>query len=213
MAQPRKPRTPTSGRNVEKPREIALLAAPARQELVDTLEALGGEASVATLAAHEQAQVVVEAIGRPADGLYYHLRLLVRGGLLEELPDEGDGRRYRTRADKGTRLQLRYRGGRNAGAAAVEKVGSSMMRIAARDFAAALKRSDVATEGAEREVWASRSKGWVDARDLAEINRLLARALELLQKPRSASRDKLIALAWVLAPLPVRPSRRGQDED
>lgn len=208
MAQPRKPRpaaaSRAASRAVEKPREIALLAAPARQELVDTLEALGGEASVATLAAQ---------LGRPADGLYYHLRLLVGGGLLEELPDDGDGRRYRTRVEKGSRLQLRYRGGRNAGAAAVDKVGASMMRIAARDFSAALKRSDVATEGAEREVWASRSKGWVDRRDLAEINRLLARALELLHKPRSASRDKLIALAWILAPLPVRPSRRGQADE
>lgn len=208
MAQPRKPRpaaaSRAANRAVEKPREIALLAAPARQELVDTLEALGGEASVATLAAQ---------LGRPADGLYYHLRLLVGGGLLEELPDDGDGRRYRTRVEKGSRLQLRYRGGRNAGAAAVDKVGASMMRIAARDFSAALKRSDVATEGAEREVWASRSKGWVDRRDLAEINRLLARALELLHKPRSASRDKLIALAWILAPLPVRPSRRGQADE
>lgn len=206
MAQPRKPRpaTATANRAVEKPRQIALLTAPARQELVDTLEALGGEASVATLAAQ---------LGRPADGLYYHLRLLVGGGLLEELPDDGEGRRYRTRVDKGSRLQLRYRGGRNAGAAAVDKVGASMMRIAARDFSAALKRSDVATEGAEREVWASRSKGWVDRRDLAEINRLLTRALELLHKPRSASRDKLIALAWILAPLPVRPSRRGQADD
>ncbi|WP_313914226.1 helix-turn-helix domain-containing protein [Tahibacter sp.] len=204
MAQPRKPRPATANRAVEKPRQIALLAAPARQELVDTLEALGGEASVATLAAQ---------LGRPADGLYYHLRLLVGGGLLEELPDEGEGRRYRTRVDKGSRLQLRYRGGRNAGAAAVDKVGASMMRIAARDFSAALKRSDVATEGAEREVWASRSKGWVDRRDLAEINRLLTRALELLHKPRSATRDKLIALAWILAPLPVRPSRRGQADD
>jgi DNA-binding transcriptional ArsR family regulator len=205
MAQPRKPRpAATANRAVEKPRQIALLAAPARQELVDTLEALGGEASVATLAAQ---------LGRPADGLYYHLRLLVGGGLLEELPDDGDGRRYRTRVEKGSRLQLRYRGGRNAGAAAVDKVGASMMRIAARDFSAALKRNDVATEGAEREVWASRSKGWVDRRDLAEINRLLARALELLHKPRSASRDKLIALAWILAPLPVRPSRRGQADE
>lgn len=203
MAQPRKPRTAGAGRTVEKPREIALLAAPARQELVDTLEALGGEAAVATLAAQ---------LGRPADGLYYHLRLLVKGGLLEELPDQGDGRRYRTRVADGTRLQLRYRGGRNAGAAAVEKVGASMLRIAARDFGSALKRSDVATEGPLREVWASRSKGWVDERDLAELNRLLARALQLLHKPRTPARDKLIALTWVLAPLPVRPSRRGQPD-
>lgn len=193
-----------SNRPVEKPREIALLAAPARQELIDTLEALGGEASVATLAAQ---------LGRPADGLYYHLRLLLRGGLLDELPDEGDGRRYRTKAEQGARLQLRYRGGRNAGAAAMEKVGASMLRIASRDFASALREGDVVTDGPEREICASRTKGWVDSKDLAEINRLLGRALQLLHKPRSAARDKLIAVTVVIAPLPVKPSRRGQDED
>lgn len=207
MAQSRKsastPKKP-SNRPVEKPREIALLAAPARQELIDTLEALGGEASVATLAAQ---------LGRPADGLYYHLRLLVRGGLLEELPDEGDGRRYRTKAQQGARLQLRYKGGRNAGAQAMEKVGSSMLRIASRDFAAALRQGDVVTDGEEREIIASRTKGWVDGKDLAEINRLLGRALQLLHKPRSGARDKLIAVTVVMAPLPVKPSRRGQDED
>jgi DNA-binding transcriptional ArsR family regulator len=204
MAQVRKSRTapPPANRAVEKPREIALLAAPARQELVDTLEALGGEASVATLGAQ---------LGRPADGLYYHLRLLVKAGLLEELPDSGDGRRYRIRADQGARLQLRYRSGRNAGAAAVEKVGASMLRIASRDFAAALKRGDVPTEGAQREIIASRTKGWVDARDLAEINSLLARAQQLLHKPRAKGRDKLIALTVMLAPLPVKPVRRGQE--
>ena len=68
-------------------------------------------------------------------------------------------------------------------------------------------------DGAEREIIASRTKGWVDAKDLAEVNRLLGRALQLLHKPRSGARDKLIAVTVVMAPLPVKPSRRGQDED
>ena len=56
---------------VERVEQIALLASPARQEIVDTIEALGGEAAVAELAAQ---------LGRSSDGLYYHLRHLVRGG-------------------------------------------------------------------------------------------------------------------------------------
>ena len=66
---------------VENAREIALLASPARIEIVDTLEALGEAVTVAELAAR---------LGRPADGLYYHLRQLADGGLIEEQLDLSD---------------------------------------------------------------------------------------------------------------------------
>src|SRR5690606_35645211 len=135
---------------------------PVRQEIVDTLEAMGGEASVAELAAE---------IGRPADGLYYHLRLLARGGVLDEVAGDGDGRRYRSRAREFTRLV--YRPGATANAAAVERVAAALLRIAGRDFAAAIARRDVVVEGERRELWASRVKGWVGDSELAEINRLL----------------------------------------
>ena len=70
---------------LEKADEIELLASPTRIELIDTLEALGGEATVAELAAQ---------LGRPADGLYYHLRQLAAGGLIVE-EESAEGRRYR----------------------------------------------------------------------------------------------------------------------
>src|SRR5687768_8664088 len=63
-------------RAISDPAQIRLLSSPVRQEIVDTLSAFGGEASVAALA---------EQLGRPADGLYYHLRALVRGALVLEV--------------------------------------------------------------------------------------------------------------------------------
>ena len=63
------------GGTVEDPGKIALFATPVRVELVTAIQALGGAATVAQLAIQ---------LGRPADGLYYHLRALVRGGLLRE---------------------------------------------------------------------------------------------------------------------------------
>ena len=60
---------------IRDPGRIAVLASPVRQEIVDTLAMLGGEASVAALA---------EQLGRPADGLYYHLRLLEQHELIVE---------------------------------------------------------------------------------------------------------------------------------
>jgi DNA-binding transcriptional ArsR family regulator len=185
---------------IEDADEIALLASPTRIEIVDTLEALGDAVSVAELAA---------AVGRPADGLYYHLRQLAEGGLIEE-EAAPDGRRYRSRTRKGDRLRLRYRPGATANADAVGRVAASVLRVAGRDFARALADPDTVVEGPRRELWAARGKGWVDATELAEINRLLARLMELVQKPATERpRGKLVALSWVLAPVEAKPARRA----
>ncbi|HEU4665803.1 MAG TPA: winged helix-turn-helix domain-containing protein, partial [Dokdonella sp.] len=143
---------------VEDAGEIALLASPTRIEIVDTLEALGDAVSVAELAA---------AVGRPADSLYYHLRQLAEGGLIEE-EEAPEGRRYRSRTRKGDRLRLRYRPGATANADAVGRVAASVLRVAGRDFARALADPDTVVEGPRRELWAARGKGWVDATELAE---------------------------------------------
>lgn len=184
---------------IENPKEIGLLASPTRIEIVDTLESLGGEATVAELAAH---------LGRPADGLYYHLRQLAEGGLLIETAT-AEGRRYRTRMAEGERLRLRYRPGKNANAQAVGDVAASVLRVAGRDFKRAIADPDAVAEGALRELWAARNKGWVGDSELAEINRLLVRVINLLHRPRTTTRKRLVALSWILAPVDAKPARRG----
>ena len=87
---------PASG-IVEDAKRIAVLSTPIRIELVTAIQALGGVATVAELAAQ---------LGRSADGLYYHLRTLARGGLLEETV-EADARRYRLVTPPGERMRLR----------------------------------------------------------------------------------------------------------
>jgi len=183
---------------VEDAGEIELLASPTRIEIVDTLEALGRAVTVAELA---------QQMARPADGLYYHLRQLADGGLIEQ-EDDADGRRYRTRTRKGDRLRLRYRPGATANAEAVGRVAASVLRVAGRDFARALADESAVVEGAQRELWAARGKGWVGPAELAEINRLLKRLMDLLQKPRREPGGRLVALSWVLAPVDAKPSRR-----
>jgi DNA-binding transcriptional ArsR family regulator len=193
MAQTRRPHGA-----VENADEIELLASPTRIELVDTLEALGGEASVAELAAQ---------LGRPADGLYYHLRQLARGGLLIEEATAA-GRRYRTRTARGERLRLRYKPGKTANAKAVSGVAASVLRVAGRDFKRAIADAEAVAEGPLRELWAARNKGWVGDTELAEINRLLMRLNVLLRRPRTTARNRLIALSWILAPVDAKPARR-----
>jgi len=179
---------------VERPAHIALLASPARQELVDTLDALGGEASVSELSAQ---------LGRPVPGLYYHLRLLARAGLIEELAGAAGARRYRVPSA----LRLRYRPGNTANARAVAQFAGGMLRIAKRDFEAGLREPGVVSDGPRRALWAARVKGWVGERELVELNRLIARLSVLISPQRKLGRDRLVALTWVLAPL--RAKRPG----
>jgi DNA-binding transcriptional ArsR family regulator len=202
MAQSRRPPGAVAPRRYQRIREagqIALFDSPVRQDIVDTLEALGGEADVATVAAQ---------LGRPPDGLYYHFQLLLEGGLLQALEGEGGGRRYRIGTRRGTALKLDYRGDADS-EAAVGRVVDRLLGTARRDFHAALAQPDTVVEGTRRELWAGRNKGWVDAKALAEINLLLARIQSLLQGPRRAGRDRLVSVSFVLAPLPAKPGRRA----
>lgn len=184
---------------VEDAKQIAVLSTPIRIELVTAIQALGGAATVAELAAQ---------LGRAADGLYYHLRALTRGGLLEEVA-EPDARRYRLITPPGERMRLRYQPGATANARAVSKVAAGMSRLAQRDFQRALANPDTVVEGPARELWVARLRGWADADDLVEVNRLLGRLADLLLSSRPASGGKLVALHWLLAPLDAQSLRRG----
>jgi len=188
---------------IENAAALGTLVSTVRQEIVDTIEAIGGDVAVADIATH---------LGRPADGLYYHLRRLVDGGILREGEDRGDGRgrRYGTAAPRGRRVRLKYGRGTRANRTTVAKVVRGMLRTAERDFDRALRGSGAVGEGALRDLWASRLKGWVGEADLREINRLLARLSELLMQPREVGRDRLLTLAWVLAPVDDRPLRRSR---
>ncbi len=221
---------------------VEALAYPLRQELIDTVTAFGGEAAAGELAEH---------LGRPVDGLYYHLRLLVKRGLLDEAVTRNRAgrqeRRYRLAGGGRGTLRLAYRPTASAGAMgvtrstsatsaaaktnraaggargrarseakararndeALRKVVTGMMRIAGRDFNAALADSEVAVEGKRRQLWAARNKGWVSGEELEELNRLLGRLLELFERPRSDEHQHLMSLCFVLAPVAARPKRRA----
>lgn len=183
---------------IDEAAQIALLAAPARLEIIDALEAAAVPLSVAELA---------QALGRAADGLYYHLRPLVEAGLVIEHPGAGM-LRYRTAAQPGARLRVRYHPGDTDNARAVAGAVGSLLRVAERDFRRALADPASAVEGPRRELWAARATGWVSTTDLAEINRLLARLGELLHRSRGEPGGRHVALAWVLAPLATQPTRR-----
>ncbi|WP_369059474.1 helix-turn-helix domain-containing protein [Caulobacter sp. 73W] len=187
-------------RLVRDPAQVRLLSSPARQEIVDTLSALGGEASVASLA---------DELGRPADGLYYHLRALVAGGLVEEVrASEQEERRFRLAGAGEGPLRLAYDLGPEGNAAELALFAQAMLKIAHSDFEAALT-CDPTVAGTRRELWASRNKGWLSEADLSEVVTLLERLSSITSQPRAPGRDRLMSVSFCVAPLVVRAKRRG----
>ncbi|MEO8743557.1 MAG: helix-turn-helix domain-containing protein [Lysobacteraceae bacterium] len=184
---------------IDDAKQIDALATSIRFEIVSALEAMDDAATVAELA---------DALGRPADGLYYHLRALVRAGVLHEQIDAGV-RRYRSTVPAGQRSRLGYKPGATKNAKAVERTATSMSRLSQRDFANAIARSDSVVAGPLRELWAARVRAWVGDEELTELNRLLNEIVQLLHRPRSKDADKLIALHWIVAPIDAKPARRA----
>ncbi|WP_296946060.1 helix-turn-helix transcriptional regulator [uncultured Massilia sp.] len=191
-------------RAIDAPDLIDVLSAPLRQEIVDMLAALGGEAGVAELALQ---------MGRHADGLYYHLKILCKAGLVVDAgAGEGSERRYRLAGDGVQPLRLAYRTGSAPHAAALRKFAHGLLQVAEKDFGEALEMEDVVGAGPVRELWAARNKAWLTQAELEEVNGLLERLCELMSRPRSDERSRLMSCAFVLAPHAALPKRRGQQE-
>ena len=184
------------GRPIRNLAQLQALDSSIRQEIVDSLQALGREASVSEIA---------ELVGAPADGLYYHLNALARAGLVRRRgsprKDRGQGRPEALYRLVGARhgLRLRYPRGGGPEAEATRRLVATMLRTANRDFARALARDDVAFDGAQRELWASREKGWLAREDLARANALLVELCELWRAGRPGPGARLYSLSFLLA--------------
>jgi DNA-binding transcriptional ArsR family regulator len=192
--------TPVKPRQIDDPKRIRVLASPVRHEIVDTLSALGGTVTVAQLAEH---------LGRHADGLYYHLKLLTRASLVEEIAGDGGDRAFRLAGGGKAPLRLAYRPERRANVTALETYARGLLKVAQRDFVRALGEPDVIASGKRRQLWAARNKGWLSESDLVQVNDLLERLCTLTSQHREPGRDTLVSLAFSLAPLERKSRRRG----
>ncbi len=183
---------------IRDPAQVRALASPARQEIVDALAA-AGPCSVAELAGH---------LGRAPDALYFHLRKLMGVGLVLERGAQKNGRHVAAVYDvPGRPMGIRYGGA--IGGPALQRVVNSALRLAGRDFGRAFGAGVgiAVTEGADRNLWGGRAKGWVGKKELAEVNRLIARMLHVIGSGRPGRGRRPQTFTYVLAP--VRPSRRA----
>jgi len=143
------------------------------------------------------------------------VRALVEADLIEQGGYRDGGRKpealYNVKP-RGTSLRLRYDPVDPENVAAVKGVVSSMLRVAERDFGGGFVPGVAVCRGPERNLWASRHRGWLSDADLREVNLLLGRLGELLGQGRAPGREQLHVLTYVIAPVEARGKRREKKE-
>ena len=202
------------GRRIERVEQVRALESTVCQEIVDLVDA-AGPCSVREMAG---------LMGRRPDSLYYHVRKLKATGLLLDRGIRGSGRRAEAVYDvPGRPLRLGYDPSDPDNVRAVSRVVASMLRSANRDFGAGFRPDIAIVDGAARNLWAARMKGWLSDDDLAELNGLLNRILQVFHRREGAGADagdpnaaigdsrRLHSLTWVLAPIDVAVARERSE--
>lgn len=190
---------------IREPRQIEALGSPARQEIVDGLQALG-PCSIALLA---------ESLGRAPDSLYYHVRKLERVGLVVQRGTQGAGVREEALYDTPGRMVIDHEPGTARERRRLAGLVSSALRMSGRELGAALDSGRaVYRRGARRNAWGARVKAWLTPTELAAARAHLEALSQLFARAHKRPGAALHSLTFVLAPLvpssrsPVRERTR-----
>ena len=173
--------------------QLKALASAPRQEIVDVLSRMG-TVTVAELAA---------TLGRPADALYYHLRLLVRVGLVVPVePTKSVGRSETSFRTIAPELHLEYSSADVKRVRSTSAIVSSMLRLGIRDFRRSLAAGTARLARPGRELWALRATGWLTPDDIEQVNGKMQTLRDAVWKPKGKGR--LYGITILLTPLDQR---------
>lgn len=195
--------TPPPAAWIRKPAQIRALAAPARQEILDAFD-VAGPLTMAELAA---------LLGRKPDALYFHVRRLLKVGLLIEHDARKTGRHVAAVYDTAWRpMRLAYEP--PATAKDLAAIITAAMRLASRDYAAAIKvhigrtpQAPSADGGRPADLWGARFKGWLTPDELDQLRTHLEAATDILRAGRPRPDASPVTLSFVLAPA-AKPAAR-----
>jgi DNA-binding transcriptional ArsR family regulator len=169
-------------------KELGALASSARQEIIDVLAQMG-DVSVGELA---------QTLGRPADTLYYHLRLLQNARLVENA-----GTRMRQGRPEvlyhARNLNIDYEAARQTNDKALIGVASSMLRLGIRDFREAVRNNRVVVDGKQRELWSARKIGRLTKKNLERVNDMIKSLLSAVSP--GSPEGQLYGITVLLTPL------------
>lgn len=175
---------------IRRPEQAEALVSPVRQEIVNALSA-AGPSTVAQIA---------RLLGRRPDTLYYHVAALERVGLLVRSGRVRAGKRFGVVYDVPAR-PIRIERGGAVSDEAIARVVRASLRLADRDFRRALKEGAAVTHGPGRNLRGGRVKGWIDEADLPELNDLIARICDILERGEPRPGARLQSFSYVLTPV------------
>ena len=179
-------------------RQVRAVASPVRAAVVDALEVMAPATIVQ----------IARAIGYPPDGLYYHVRMLERIGLVIRTAPEPDTGAARFDLP-GHPATLLYRLDDRRYARAMAKVVRTMLRCAERSFRRAFTPKRATAKGPQRNLRAGRRTAWLTAAELRRLNRDIARIHALFGRGRpQRAGSRLHEFTYVLAPI-VQKDRRS----
>ena len=172
-------------------RQIRALASPMRQAIIDALETMGPCSALE----------LGDVLGRSSDRLYYHLQILKRSGLVRSRSERNRLGRLQERFDlPGRPTRLRYEPSDPRNVTAVARIVGSALRDAHRSFRRAFVPG-VVVRGRDRTLWAGRRTGWLGAREIREINALVGKVIEILERPRRGrSAERLYSFTFAFSP-------------
>jgi DNA-binding transcriptional ArsR family regulator len=184
---------------VLEPAQLRCLVSARRHDIVDQLAARG------PMAVRE----IAAAIHARPSALYYHLRQLLRAGLVVEAGSRVVRRKreslYASPAPR-MRFLRALQDPRNA--SMFVRIAAAMTRQMQRDFHGGIRSPAAVNAGARRNLGLFRLVGSPDARTLGRINQRLDEIAELFWSS-AGKRGDVIALAWVLSPVGGRAHRSG----
>lgn len=176
---------------IDRPSQLAVLASPLRQEIVDAITA-AGSCSIAEVGA---------LLGRPADRLYFHFKHLLKAGLLVKAGTRKDGRAVAQLFDVPRRpVRLRYLPEDAKNVEGVRGVFDGVLRLARRDFKRALQSGDSTVSGPRRDTWGGRVKGWLTDEQIEELNRSVESISRLMASARPREGARPVAFTFVIVP-------------
>jgi hypothetical protein len=172
---------------------IRLLASPVRQAILAHIVASGP----LTVAQHSA------ELHRPADRLYYHVRLLERAGLLRATDASPASGRPESAFDvPGRPMQLKYEPRQPANRKAVGRVLRGVLRSARGDVDRALNTGTARVSGTRRELWAGRVSAALTQDELGLVNSALQDLLARFGRARgrATAGGRRYQFTWALSP-------------
>jgi len=170
--------------------QLDAVASPIRCQVVDELS-VNGPSSVRQIAARMQ---------RSSESLYYHIKMLVDVGIVVLDRTRRTGRRveavYRLAAPK-MRIDSKSRSKDYLDALA--RACSALMRLAERNYRAALQRGGFVLEGRQRDLAVRQYNLRLDPDSLAQMNALLDRLPKLQSQQDDATSGETYAVTLVLS--------------